>query len=98
MIKIYTDMDKLSSTKIVKDPESYFKAYVSSKSFDKHDMQVIKEMINHIAPSYKLGAFLFTRTKSYKMILIAQAKIVTKIRLLHNMYYETEASKGGGVS
>lgn len=44
MIKIYTDMDKLSSTKIVKDPESYFKAYVSSKSFDKYDMQVMKEI------------------------------------------------------
>lgn len=26
MIKIYTDMDKLSSTKIVKDPEAVYKS------------------------------------------------------------------------
>lgn len=56
MIRIYTSMDKLNGTKIIKDPESYFKSYVSSKNFDTNDEQVMGEIDNAKLKNKDTGA------------------------------------------
>lgn len=56
MIRIYTSMDKLNGTKVIKDPESYFRSYVSSKNFGINDEQVIKEVDNAKLKNKEIGA------------------------------------------